>query len=189
MIRPWKCWQSCLKRRDVFITQWSLRWRSLCPGSCNHNGWDPRTHPSPCCLQRLCRSETAHPGLPLSPPAVQSTSPPDRIVHTQKVQKCNNGSFHNMFFVIHTLSWHRMMILWVRLDYTCTPRGRTGSLGMTDFNNSTEVIAIGPLTPSHKRNNLLSFHSQAAETSYRSQTFLSLFHDNRSRQTRWNQQL
>lgn len=64
-----------------------------------------------------------------------------------------------------------MLILWVRLDYTCTPRGGTSSLRMTDFNNSTEVAPRGPLTPSHKRKHLLSFHSQATETSSRAKHF------------------
>lgn len=81
-----------------------------------------------------------------------------------------------------------MLILWVRLDYTCTPRGGTSSLRMTDFNNSTEVAPIGPLTPSHKRKNLLSFHS-GRRNILLSQTFLSLFHDNQSEQTCWHWQL
>lgn len=83
-------------------------------------------------------------------------------------EKCNNASAHSINL---TPSWHQMWILWVRLDYTCTPRGGTGSLRMTDFNNSTEVAPRGPLTPSHKRKHLLSFHSQAAETSSRAKHF------------------
>ena len=79
-------------RLDLFITRWFLRWRSLCPGSCIRTGWDPRTHPSPCCLRRPCRSEISRPGLPPSPPAVQSTFPPDRI-RRREMQQCF-CSFH-----------------------------------------------------------------------------------------------
>lgn len=50
---------------------------------------------------------------------------------------------------------------WVRLDVT----SKLGAPRMTDFNNSTGVEPIGPLTSSHKRKNLHSFHSQAKETS------------------------
>lgn len=49
----------------------------------------------------------------------------------------------------------------VRLDGT----SKLGAPRMTDFNNSTGVEPIGPLTSSHKRKNLHSFHSQAKETS------------------------
>lgn len=50
-----------------------------------------------------------------------------------------------------------MLILWVGLYYTCTPRGGTGNLRMTGFNNSTEVAPRGPLTPSHKGNTYSHF--------------------------------
>lgn len=68
-----------------------------------------------------------------------------------------------LWFTPSQCGWHQ---------FTHVPLGgRSSSLWGTFFNNSTEVEKIGPLTPSHKRKNLHTFHSQATETSSRAKHF------------------
>lgn len=72
--------------------------------------------------------------------------------------------------------WYFGWNYFTRVAHSC-PR-------MTDFNNSPEVTSRWPPTPPHKRKHLLS----GRRNFLASQTFLSVFHDNRGEKIRWQLQ-